>query len=522
MSPKKPFIRQHLLVTAMALCPLVALHCPVASALTTQERQEVFSFNIPAQPLAEALLAFAQQTQLQVSVNSELVADKQSPTIQGELSIDAALAQLLRDTNLRPVINDRMLSLEEPPTVSSMPPIKVSGSYTVRSTNNATGLDMSIRETPQSVAVITRQQIADLAHANVAEVLEQTTGVSLNRAETDRVFPTSRGIEISNIQIDGALVGGAAYSVESDFLSDTAIYERVEIIRGAGGLLVGSGDPSAAINLVRKKPTEETTAMLQLKGGRWDLIRTEADVSGSLSDNGSVRGRLVAAYQKNSSYIDFLDQDKSVLYGILEADVSASTLVSIGIDYQDYHTDGVGFGEGVPLYYSDGGRTDLPRSTTTGTDWTFRNRDRTISFVTVEHDFDNEWYLRLSGSYLSGNFDDERLYVTGTFDRLTGEGMQADADKSNGKRLQKSLDIRLSGPYVLGNRTHDLTLGWSQSYGRDSREKYASLSTPATGNFYEWNYPYPGFTTEPLFDFGYETEQSGLGLTPNVAVLAEF
>jgi outer-membrane receptor for ferric coprogen and ferric-rhodotorulic acid len=79
---------------------------------------------------------------------------------------------------------------------------------------SATGLDLSLRETPQSVTVIDRQRIEDFALTNIADVLDQAVGVNVNRNETDRTDYTSRGFEVTNRQVDGigvALQGGTQF-----------------------------------------------------------------------------------------------------------------------------------------------------------------------------------------------------------------------------------------------------------------------------------------------------------------------
>ncbi|WP_286963325.1 TonB-dependent siderophore receptor, partial [Idiomarina sp. UBA3992] len=269
--------------------------------------------------------------------------------------------------------------------------IEIKNSYTTRVMNYSTGLNLSLRETPQSMTVITQQQIDDLAITEIAQALRYTTGINVNRAETDRIFPTARGFSIDNVQFDGANVRGAYGGVEGDFLSDMAVYERVEVIRGAAGLLQGAGNPSAAINLIRKKPTEELRSSINVKAGRWDLTRTEADISSSLGFDDKLRGRFVGAYQDSGSYINSVERDKTVLYGILEADLTPYTQANFGIDYQKHHADGISYGEPVPMYYDDGTRTDLPRSSNTGSDWTYRDRNRNITFASLEHRFANFW-----------------------------------------------------------------------------------------------------------------------------------
>ncbi len=124
-----------------------------------------------------------------------------------------------------------------------------SGSYTVKSTATATRLDTSLRETPQSISVVTRAQMDDFHLTTINDVLDFTTGIKVERAETDRIYYTSRGSDVTNFQIDGI---GAPMAEGLTFGElDTAIYDRIEVLRGANGLLSGTGNPSATVNFIR-------------------------------------------------------------------------------------------------------------------------------------------------------------------------------------------------------------------------------------------------------------------------------
>ncbi|KPH65601.1 TonB-dependent siderophore receptor [Pseudoalteromonas porphyrae] len=388
--------------------------------------------------------------------------------------------------------------------------IDVVGSYTTKSMDYSTGLDLSIRETPQSISVITRQQIDDKGITEIAQALRQTTGISMNQAETDRVFPSARGFSIDNIQFDGSPVRGANGGVEGDFLSDMAIYQRVEIIRGAAGLLMGAGNPSAAINLIRKKPMTEQHAKVTVKTGSWGLTRTDADASTPLGFDDKLSGRVVAAYEDSDSYISSLERGKTVLYGIVQADFTAYTRLNIGIDYQKHHVNGVSFGETVPMYYSDGTRTDLPRSSNTGTDWTYRNRDRTVTFASLKHQFANSWELNIYGSYMDGQYDDERVYVVGYLEPETHLGLTPYPSATAGEWQQDSFDIRTSGPFELFGRDHQVVVGYNSSFEKNSRSRRATLNTTPDWSFDDWQHlPYPEFADQADQFWGWETKQSG-------------
>lgn len=137
-----------------------------------------------------------------------------------------------------------------------------SGSYTTGATRTATRMALSPRETPQSVSVITRQQMDDQNLTSIADVLGKTPGITVTKLDSSRASFQARGFEIDNFQIDGI---PAAFRFGNGIdQTDMVIYDRVEVLRGATGLLSGFGSPSATVNLVRKRPAREFSGYARL------------------------------------------------------------------------------------------------------------------------------------------------------------------------------------------------------------------------------------------------------------------
>ncbi|GAI40220.1 unnamed protein product, partial [marine sediment metagenome] len=177
-----------------------------------------------------------------------------------------------------------------------------SGSYTSDASSTATRLGISLRETPQSVSVMTRQQMDDQGLNALTDVIAQTPGITLNQGGnlgSDSSSVYARGFAVENFQIDGVLQLNSGFSGLFQ-TSDMAIYDRVEVVRGATGLMNGIGSPGATINLVRKRPTRDFQASASVEGGSWDYRRFGVDVSSPFNEAGTVRGRVVAAYQENN------------------------------------------------------------------------------------------------------------------------------------------------------------------------------------------------------------------------------
>ncbi|WP_330997839.1 TonB-dependent siderophore receptor [Psychrosphaera haliotis] len=176
--------------------------------------------------------------------------------------------------------------------------IQVTGSYIEgygeEDVNGASRLNLKMVEIPQSVSVISSAQIKDFQLNDINAALDTATGVRVERIETDRTYYTARGFDITNFQIDG--IGLPLISGNNHADEDTAIYDRVEVIRGANGLMTGVGNPSATVNFIRKRPTKTTEFDLDLTAGSWGKSRIEADYSTAVTKDVGVR--FVAVKQK--------------------------------------------------------------------------------------------------------------------------------------------------------------------------------------------------------------------------------
>lgn len=333
--------------------------------------------------------------------------------------------------------------------------------YQVKGTNTATKLPLSLRETPQSLTVFTRQRIEDFNLITVAEVFAQTPGVNVQQYDSNRVLFNARGFAITNFQFDGMPTQYTTGAGGNSVLSDTSIYERIEVVRGATGLVTGAGDPSATINMVRKRPTEDFRASTSLSAGSWDYKRGELDVSGPLLKSGKVRGRLVGAYTDRESYVRFQHDTSPSLYGVVEADLTDNTRLRVGADYLRTDSKG-GAWSASPLFFRDGTRAEMPRSYSAGAKWNRWERDSRNLFAVLEHEFGAGWVGRLA--YNNRSTDTESLLLagsnsTGFADRTTGLGLTISDTYSVSETREESVDAYASGPFELFGRKHELVLG---------------------------------------------------------------
>lgn len=348
--------------------------------------------------------------------------------------------------------------------------IKVTGQQAQAST--ATRLPLTLRQTPQSVSIVDRTQLDDFALNSIDEVLDHATGITVGKLDSQRTQFSARGFPITNFQIDGVPQG-----VNSP-LSDMVFYDRVEILRGANGLLGGTGDPSATINMIRKKPLRDFAMSGGFQIGRWDQRRMEADVSVPLTADGSVRSRFVGAWQDHDSYIKRYEDQTRMAMASLEADLGANTVFNVTFDSQRDVPTGATWGA-IPYWNADGSLANLPRDFSLSTKWsTWRNKQNTWT-ATLDHDFGSGWHARLSASRIESTGNILVGYAgSGYPDPATGTGMRLWTGGWGPEvATNRNLDLYLTGPFQLLGREHTLIAGWN-GWFQSSRSLGGALNVP--------------------------------------------
>lgn len=358
---------------------------------------------------------------------------------------------------------------ETPQEVSTLSSIKVraqneksegTGSYQQQAVPQVLKLPMTLQELPQSATVITRQRIEDQGLDTLGQVMEQSPGVSRRQYGDDGAGYTSfqaRGFNITNYVIDGVPTTAAALQGYGGVsVMDTAIYDNVAIVRGATGLLSGAGEPSASIMMQRKRPTAEFQGQVSAGVGSWDRYRGMADISGPLNDSGSVRGRLVAAYDQSRSWKDGYKGKRDVFYGVIEADLGARTVARLGLEHMDNRYDGSSM-HAFSVSDTDGNLVEWDRSDSATAAWAYSKQRRTMAFAQLEHEFNDDWSIQMAvgRSWLNN----EQLYgVAAPEPTPQGRGSMT-AGFNEKTPTQDTADITIKGRFQAWGQGHDIMLG---------------------------------------------------------------
>lgn len=495
----------------------------VATPAWSQQAAEQREYAIAAGPLDTALSHFAASNGVTLSFASTQTEGLFSPGLNGRHTFTEGIARLLANSGLQArqegpqrytlVSTPSDAALELGATTITGATLGATsehtGSYTTGPMQTATKLALSMRQTPQSVSVVTRQRMDDRGMQDLHDVIKDVPGVTVEKDGPERPTYYARGFQVDNIMYDGLPTTVSSYTARDTIAAaDTAMLDRVEVVRGATGLMSGSGSPSAAINLVRKRPTKDAQVSVTASAGSWDNYRGELDASSALNDSASLRGRAVTSYQVKDSFQDVVNKEHALFYGIAEADLSDSTTLTVGASNQNLNNN-TAWG-GVPTA-SDGGDLKLSRSTYLGNDWGRWDQDNNSLFSELEQRFDNGWKLRLAATRMWSKLDLLASYVSagavdGSFNQMTG--------KFKYSNEQSSYDAFASGPFSLFEREHELVIGGSRRKETFHGNGTTVLSA-ADINIYNWN---PHVTAIPAFNMGAwqqqsETEQTGAYLT---------
>jgi TonB-dependent siderophore receptor len=371
-------------------------------------------------------------------------------------------------------------------------------------------LPLTIRETPQSISVITREALDDRQVFNLQQALELSAGVTqfsgtgpfAGQPAFGFNQTTIRGMAIDDQYDfrDDGFVSGSYFA-----LPDLAIYDHLEVVKGANSVLYGRGSVGGLINRVRKKPLAASRTEMEVSAGSFDTYRADFDVTGPMFESKTVRGRLVAAYEDSGSFVRGVGTERVVLAPSVEVDVTASTRLLLQALHQ---AEDIIPNTGVPLRKTDPNNPqsnyralDISRRKYLGTP-TGDPYQWTIDSLTaqLEQDLGDRWLasLRLSQSNLdTPNHADAYVY---SFNEGVTEG------STRGDTLVQSSDfeidrdifsaeLQLNGRIDLRGR--EVKLGFGADFNENQYSRRGMYSDYVPANVYDDSFPDPGPPLNP-------------------------
>ncbi len=492
-------------------------------------------YRIPAGPLGPALSRFAAETDVLLSFDPALTEGRTTPGLFGDYSVAEAFAGLLSASGLQAVKSGAGYTLQAlPPRASPpagtpparreedtasgvtrletttaageelqiLPEITVTASPTsddgfkAEFQTSATKTPLPIRETPQSVSVVTQDSLEARQVVDLGQALETAAGVALYSGPGPFA---GQDFGLGAIQIRGFNTDFLTDVRQDGFVSpifaaqpDLAPYERIEVVKGPSSLY-GRGSAGGFVNRVTKKPLPFFQADVEGSVGSFDFYRVEGDVTGPLFHTDRARGCLVLAYQDSGSFIDSLESERVVVAPSLEFDLTDRTRLLLQGIYQD---DQFIINPGIPLQrFGDEFRApDIRRSLFIGVPTDDESTTEILSAsLQLEHQLDDNWLATLR---LARGATEHRAQTDNY-----GFGLQPNGDiglYSSAFRIDNDVwagELRLEGSLELLDRPATVVLGVDHTEVENINDQFFGVL--GTANIYEENFAdFP--TVEPV------------------------
>ncbi|KXV33919.1 TonB-dependent receptor [Gluconobacter thailandicus] len=322
------------------------------------------------------------------------------------------------------------------------------GTYTV-SAVSTTKMLLKPMDVPQSISVLSSQQMKDQNLNTVDAALKQVAGVNVNLYGDGSAGYSARGFSLQ-AQYDGIpAMTGLTFSQQYDL----AIYDRIEVLRGPDGMLQGSSAPGGSVNFVHKRPTDEFQGNASFSAGSWNNYHATVDVGGPIAHSKIVSARLVVAGTDRNQFYNTAYDRRWTIYGVTDVHLTHHDTLTVSVTSQANDTTRY---LGLPRA-SNGADLKLPTSTFIGANWNKVEVPMTEVVAQLEHMFSHGWRGRVSFRHRTADTTLQYAYLNAyNANAKTGNFVAANTRTSES---DDGLDAYVTGPLHLFGQKHVLMMG---------------------------------------------------------------
>lgn len=375
--------------------------------------------------------------------------------------------------------------------VSEEPTAPVKGIVATK-TLSATKTSADIVKTPQSVSVITRDQMAQLDVTSVSQALRYSAGVfteyrgSSNR--NDEVFV--RGFSYVPKFLDGLSFGATASSQTGSV--DPWLLERVELVRGPASVLFGQVNPGGLISMTSKRPTSDPIHNVQFRTGNHDLAEGAFDFGGPLSDDGRVLYRVNGIARTQHNQVEDYKETRMAIAPAITWYPNDQTRFTLLTSYQK--DPDAGYRNFLPAYgtvTSANGRY-IPRDfNVSDQDYNQSWREQTMIGYELEHQFADNLTFRQNARYAS--IKQKYRYLVYANSAADSTVLTRRAQHEERTTNEFGIDNQLESLFATGDVNHTLLGGLDYKTSKDKQ-----LLERGVGSQYDldWTNPVYGINVD--------------------------
>ncbi|WFS04769.1 TonB-dependent siderophore receptor [Rhizobium tumorigenes] len=477
-----------LLVACVGFAPLSISTDAVA------ESGKSYAFTISGQPLSAALVRYSSVTGIDVAFDGNLPANLRTSGISGNLPAEAALSRLLAGTGLTYrfttpttalLVNSKAVSPDAAADgATSLQPIVLKGErgrgpvegFVATQSATGTKTDAALKNTPQAINVVTRDQMTAQGSATLTQAFRYTPGVISQFGDDSRYdWFTIRGFRPGRY-LDGLRLPFGARGYAQPRVEPYSL-ERAEVLKGPASVLYGQSEPGGLINMVSKRPSATAKNEVETQFGTDNRIQTAFDLNGNINDDDSLLYRLVGVGRLTDTQYDFVKEKKGYIAPSFTFKPDEGTSLTIYGSYQRIDSPGGGGAPALPangtLY--TGKYQELPRSTFPGEPGYdhYKSEQASVGYE-FEHELDETWTVRqnLRYSYVSTDTQRVQPYCPSACNPA-GFYRYAWAFPESSRAV--TVDNQAVGHFSTGDLAHTALFGLDYSY-ESSRYEESALS----------------------------------------------
>jgi iron complex outermembrane recepter protein len=382
---------------------------------------------------------------------------------------------------------------------SSIVTVTATAGFVAASSTTATKMDAPLIEIPQTVSVITQDQMNARNVQTVNEAIQYTGSVGVdtygNEPRYDwiniRGFDQSTyGLFRDNSRWQSGQVSGQI---------DPYLIQEVDIVKGPSSVLYGQNTPGGLVNLVTKRPPAQSSNEVVVGYGSNDRVQAQMDLGGPIDEAGRWRYRLTGLVRESDTQVEYVPDNRWFVAPAITWAPSRDTTLTILADFQ---RDETGWSQFLPSQgtFVSNPNGKIRRTLFTGEpDYDYFDRDQWSVGTLFEHRISPRWTVRNTIRYSSIEYEGRTVF---------GGGLQEDLRTLNRFGFGNSLDLtilttdtNLATRFVTGNIEHSILFGVDYS---DSESHIVSgFSFAAPLDIYE---PVYGSPVPDLFTY-YDTQQ---------------
>lgn len=452
-----------------------------------------FNFEIAPQKLTTALVEFSRQANAQVVSDTKDVAALNSPGVSGEMSLQDGLRALLAGTSLGykatgngvvavgafgDAASTRSAATQDDALLSRRAGTSIALEEIIVS---STKIDTPIVEVPQSMSLISRDQLEMRGVQSLTEALRYVPGTIV-----DNYGYEPRGYEYIILRGFDALYTGnyrdglnqATGLYFSSFISEPYNIESIEVIRGPASSLFGQADAGGIVNRISKRPDANLRSEVELQVGNYGRKQVGVDFGGALNDSESLVYRFVGLGLDTENQQRYPNGDRPSIETLFAApsllwEITENTSFTLLTDFRKGDVRGTAFDAGTPAGGYVGILSGDPRFIR------YEHEQMSLGYQ-FEHRFNDVWSLRQNFRFATTDVQVNELFK----DFLFRDGYSPDGNtlyrygvRTDERQDQTLLDTQLHANLAAGRATHNLLVGVDASR-TDAELKYYIGTAP--------------------------------------------